>query len=225
MEIEMNMELMAPKKRGRRKKEDSDDGRQRIVAGAKAVFEKVDPLLVNRLNLAERIGVDPNLIRYYFGNMQQLIAEVVSDTHRRTRTDMVAARRKNDQPLERLHYRIQRTFRLFKDNPHHHSMVTSVLDDSNNREARQEWASILEESLNDMSHIITSGVRQGTMRPVDHHFLHLLIIGACEFWCANPVVRDIIFAKAPSDASRDEAFVEFLYEILSRGLAPNSGAS
>jgi TetR/AcrR family transcriptional regulator len=219
MEIEMNIQSTAPKKRGRRKKEDSDDGRQRIVADAKAVFEKVDPLLVNRLTLAERIGVDPNLIRYYFGNMQQLIAEVVADTHRRARTDMSAGR-KNDQPLDRLHYRIQRTFRLFKDNPHHHKMVTSLLDDSANREARKEWASILDESLDDLSHIIASGVRQGTMRQVDPHFLHMLIIGACEFWCANPVVLDIVFARAPSDMPREQAYVEFLYEILSRGLAP-----
>lgn len=215
----MSEQSTAPRKRGRPRKQETDVGRQGLIDAAKEVFATVDPTMVNRLTLAERIGVDPNLIRYYFGNMQQLFVEVIADAHRNARADM-SARRKQDKPLERLRYRIERQFRLFHENPHHHKMVTMTLYEDADSEAHEEWVAILKDSLADLSEIIVAGVKEGSMRKVDPRFLHMLIISACEFWSTNTPIVDIVCGEKSKRDARDRAYVDFLYDLVVRALKP-----
>ncbi|MDH7799020.1 MULTISPECIES: TetR family transcriptional regulator C-terminal domain-containing protein [unclassified Beijerinckia] len=215
----MTEESTAPRKRGRPRKQETDVGREGLIKAAMEVFATVDPALVNRQILAERIGVDPNLIRYYFGNMQKLFVEVITETHRSARADM-SALRKEAKPLERLRYRIERQFNIFRGNPYHHKMVMMALFDDADSEAQEEWAAILRDSLADLSEIIAAGVKEGSMRKVDPHFLYLMIISVCEFWNTNTPIVDLIFANKGKRKTRDSAYIDFIYDIIVRALAP-----
>ena len=204
------------RKRGRPSRLETDVGRDILIKVAREIFSTVEPTLVTRQMIAERAGVDANLIRYYFGDMRQLMAEVIADTHRNGQLEMAEVRSKD--ALARLRARVDRTFKMFSDNPHHHKMVCATLYDDENSESHDEWVRILRESLNDLADIIDNGDQEGKTRKVDARFLHFLIISAAEFWSANePVVR-VVFGD--STTKLRAAYSEFVYDLIINGLAP-----
>ena len=207
--------------RGRPWPESTDVGRQVLIDVARQVFSTVDPATVTRQMIAKAAAVDPNLIRYYFGNMQHLAEEVLFDTHRKARAEMSAMRKQN-KPLERLFFRIERIFHIFNDNPNHHKLVMAVLYQNEKSMAHQEWVSILRESLDDLTEIIDIGVKRGLMRRCDPRLLHMVIISACEFWAANGHVVNIFFSKQEVGKSLNETYVGFIYDTIMNGIKPKS---
>jgi TetR/AcrR family transcriptional regulator len=52
-------------------------GRQAIIAAASQLLEKLPPHQVPNVVIARKAGVDPALVRYYFGNREDLLLEVI----------------------------------------------------------------------------------------------------------------------------------------------------
>lgn len=217
MRVEMDEQVTVRRMRGRPRPDNADVGRQALIDVARQVFSTVDPATVTRLMIAEAAGVDPSLVRYYFGNMQHLAEEVIFSTHRQARTEM-SALREQSKPLERLYFRIERTFRIFNDNPNHHKLVMSVLYQNERSKAHKEWVSILSQSLDDLREIIDIGVEQGLMRRCDPRFLHMIIISACEFWASNKHVVGIFFSKKEIGRSLDKLYVQSIFDVVMNGL-------
>ncbi|WGM45944.1 hypothetical protein KOAAANKH_00809 [Brevundimonas sp. NIBR10] len=217
------MQQAEPKRKGRGRPAVSEEatGRDAVIEATKAVLRETEPAMITRQLVAERAGVDPNLIRYYFGKMPRLLAEVVADTHRKARRDM-SRMRDRDEPLERLRYRIDRTLGMFDQNPHHHKLLVSMLNSDPSSEAYREWASILSESLEDLEEILKSGMEAGLFRKVDARYLHMTIVAVCEFAANNgPIVKDIFGPQATAQTIRTPT-AEFVYDLVVKGLRPDS---
>jgi AcrR family transcriptional regulator len=208
--------------RGRPKRDAAELGRDALIQAAKRVFATTEPARVNRTILAEAMGVDANLIRYYFGNMHNLVAEVIADNHAGLQTQMNAERGAFG-PIDRLRHRIERTFRMFKENPNHHSMVRSTLYNDPGFGRYDEWVAILESTLADLTEIIDLGVKDGVMRKVTPSFLHVTIIAACEFWTTNRPVIELVTKPNAQEDKADEAYVAFLSDLILAGLARPAG--
>jgi TetR/AcrR family transcriptional regulator len=52
-------------------------GRQAIIAAASLLLEKLPPHQVPNVVIARKAGVDPALVRYYFGDREELLLEVI----------------------------------------------------------------------------------------------------------------------------------------------------
>lgn len=63
--------------RGRPRSEERTVGRDAIVAAAARLLEKLPPHQVPNVLIARKAGVDPALVRYYFGNREELMIAVV----------------------------------------------------------------------------------------------------------------------------------------------------
>ncbi|ABQ68041.1 TetR/AcrR family transcriptional regulator [Rhizorhabdus wittichii] len=208
----------APRKRGRPARKSNDVGRQALVDAARKVLTRVEPTLLTRQMVAEEAGVDPNLVRYYFGNIENLLMELVRAAHKSARAEMMA-RRIDSDPVERLRYRITRTFRLFHDNPYHHKLVSSMLYGDETSEAHAEWTEILTGSLEDLREILKLGEAAGLMRAVDPRYFHFLIISACEFWASNKPATGIVFKEENADF---QGYADFIFDLVMEGLRPRA---
>lgn len=206
----------APRKRGRPARKSNDVGRQALIDATRQVLKRVEPTLLTRQMVAEEAGVDPNLVRYYFGNIENLLTELISATHKQARAEM-SARREDSDPVERLRYRIRRTYRMFQENPFHHKLVSSMLYTDATSEAHDDWIGILSGSLEDLSEILKLGERDGLMRAVDPRCLHLLIISTCEFWSSNAPLTRIMF---DGEADRTPDYADFIFDLIMNGLRP-----
>lgn len=204
------------RKRGRPARKSNDVGRQALLDAARKALTRVEPTLLTRQMIAEEAGVDPNLVRYYFGNIENLLMELIRVTHGNAREEMLA-RRSDSGPIERLRSRISRTFRLFGENPFHHKLVSSMLYGGDTSEAHDEWTAILTGSLEDLQEILRLGQKDGVMRPVDPRYLHFLIISACEFWSSNKPATGIVFQ---GENASYEDYAQFIFDLVMEGLRP-----
>lgn len=211
----------APRRRGRPKSKASEDvGRARLIDAARTIFASDDPLKINRRLFAEKAGVDPNLVRYYFGDMRSLIGEVLAETHRRARSQILGLENDID-PEERLRLRIKKTFELFRDQPHHHQMVRAVIYENPDGKDHQDWEALLQDAVADLEDLLCLGVDRGQMRKgVDAPALHLLIVAACEFWTTNEPVLSILFRPRKAGNRLDKYFVSFLQDLVMAALRP-----
>ncbi len=205
--------------RGRPSRDSGDIGAEALVEAARQVLTTMDPALVTRQAVAEHAGVAPRLVRYYFGNMRQLLGEVVAGVLRQVRSDM-AAKRAND-PVERIRYRIERTFRLFNENKGHHKLVSAMFygDDEDSPE-RTEWVTLLKDTIADIQDIVDEGCKAGLFRPIEPRFLHMVIVSISEFWSSNDPIIKIIFSDSSDRADLERRYVDFVTDMLLRGLKP-----
>jgi len=206
----------APRKRGRPVRKANDVGRQPLLDAARQVLARVEPTLLTRQMVAQEAGVDPNLVRYYFGNIENLLMELVRHNHKNARDEM-SARRGDSNAVERLRHRISRTFRMFSESPFHHKLVSSMLNGEEPSEVHEEWVDILAHSLDDLSDILRVGQEEGTMRRVDPRYLHFVIISAAEFWSSNKPITGIVFQ---GENTGHDAYIEFMSDLIMNGLSP-----
>jgi AcrR family transcriptional regulator len=217
----MDTERQAPRRRGRPPASQTEDvGREALIDSARKIFATEDPAKINRRIFAERAGVDPSLVRYYFGNMKRLMAEVLADNHRQARAQMFGIR-EDHEPDDRLLYRVERTFRMFRDQPNHHRMVRTVLYEGADSKDLQDWHALLRDSVSDLNDILEAGASRGKMRPgVDAAALHLLIVAACEFWTTNEPVIAVVFYPRTVGEELDRYFINFLEATIAASLRP-----
>ena len=203
--------------RGRPSRDSVDVGPDALVEAARQVLMKTDPALVTRQAVAAHAGVAPRLVRYYFGNMRQLLGEVVSGVLRQVRTDMAAKR--EDSPTDRIRFRVERTFRLFNENRGHHKLVSAMFyGDEEESPERAEWVKLLNDTVSDIQNIVDEGVRSGEFRPIEPRFLHMMIVSICEFWSSNEPIIGIIFKDDSDRPDLERRYVEFATDIILNGV-------
>lgn len=207
------------RRRGRPSGKTDDDSRLRLIEAAEQTFRHIDPVTLTRRRFAETVGIDPNLIRYYFGDMHQLKLEVVGKIHRSARSDMSAM--SEAEPLERLRYRIKRSLSIFAKNPYHHKLVVSSLVEDKDQEEYREWVEILEDSLDELENIIDEGIKARVLSETDARFLHVLIISAAEFWASNKPILEIFFSDGIDENLLDR-YADWIFETIVYGLRPRT---
>lgn len=172
---------------------------------------------INRLEIARFAGVDPGLIRYYFGDMQKLFAEVVVKISQNFRSNMTREG-SGASPEERLRQRIRRNVELFLEYPHHHALVAEVIFSEENSPARQAWRDVIRNSLGLFETLLQEGEAEGTMRRVEHRFAHLVLIGASEFYANSSALLADMFEPEAGPEEMKESFIDAFTDLILNGI-------
>jgi len=204
-------------KRGRPTEVDAVVGREALIEVTRQVLRTTPPGNVTRLQIAKAAGVDPALIRYYFGTVPHLIAEVVVATH----NEIAEAMRETlaiGQPEEWLRVRVARLLDLFLANPYHNQLIRHVIYETPGSREHQEWLESLRQSIDVTEQQIRQGAAAGHLRPVDPRYLHLVLLGLTEFYGHNgPIVNDIL-GNGETNITQKERYVDFVADLLQNGL-------
>lgn len=214
----------APRKAKKRSKGRPHDpesavGREALIRATRELLKTMPPAKVTRLDIARHAGVDPSLIRYYFGDKSRLMAEVVLEVL----TDMRAARAKRASTsgaAERLRSRLADSVRLFQEHPHHYSLVVEQIFSGAAPKVRALWRrDVVLAGAEELRSIIEGGIKAGQFRSVDPRFLHLLIVAAGEFYATGRAVLEDLFGPAAVNAKLEQEYVQFLFDLFVNGLA------
>jgi TetR/AcrR family transcriptional regulator len=205
--------------KGRPHDPESAVGREALIRATRELLKTMPPAKVTRLDIARHAGVDPSLIRYYFGDKSRLMAEVVV----LVLTDMRAARAKRastSDAAERLKIRLADSVHLFQEHPHHYQLVVEQIFSGAAPKVRAMWGrDIVQAGVEELRSIIEEGIKAGQFRSVEPRFLHLLIVAAGEFYASGRAVLEDLFGPAAVDAKLERAYIEFLFDLLVNGLA------
>jgi AcrR family transcriptional regulator len=194
-------------------------GREALIKATRELLTTMPPAKMTRLDIARHAGVDPALIRYYFGDKSRLMTEVVLEVL----TDMRAARARRASTTgspERLKSRVTDSVRLFQEHPHHYSLVVEQIFSGVEPKVRALWRrDVVQPGVEELKSIIEDGIKAGEMRRVDPRFLHLLIVAAGEFYASGRAVLEDLFGPSAVDEKLERDYVRFLFDLFMYGIA------
>lgn len=206
------------RKQGRPNKSAPAVGREVLIAATRELMKSVPPGQITRLDIARAAGVDPNLIRYYFGDKSALLVAAVLQAGAELRERQTRGYAEGTSTRDKIRRRIFILLEtLYQDPSLHHLIIERVIHSKSNA-ARQLRHDLVYRTCDELAAVIEEGVAAGEFRRVDHRHLFLATVGACSF----PMAERALFAElmgTPISAADLHAYAEFVSDVFLDGLA------
>lgn len=197
-------------------------GRDSLIAATRKLVRTIPPGQITRLDIARAAGVDPALIRYYFGNKEALLAAAVleagKEMRKRTREDSALA----NSPSDKLRRRMVNLLDVLYEDPSLHHLIIEKIIHGHSKQMREFRHDMVHGSCKELASIIEEGTHLGEMGPVDPRYLFLATIGACSFPMGERALFDELMGREATRADL-EAYSHFVTELFIHGLAAMSG--
>src|SRR5262245_15962683 len=198
-------------------------GKDALVAAAREALKRKPPGEITLNEIAQIAGVDPALIRYYFGQLSDLFAEAATEITRELRSRLAALIAQKGSARESLQRRILVYLDIFRTNPNYHRLIIESVHLSDNPN-RQTVLRLLRQSLEELEDLVREGASSGELKAVDARFLQLAIAAMCEFFfSARPIFQGIFGAEA-DDPNFVEAYARFITMLVSESLGKTAKA-
>jgi AcrR family transcriptional regulator len=181
----------------------SSVGPELLLRAARELLEKLPPAQVTRAALARHAGVDPNLIRYYFKDRDSLLLAVVDEIVNEE-SQRAAGYTASDSPVERLRSQIRHLVDFHQRHPYFHRLLIEEIATWKSQRARELFHRLNQLMLKLYGSIFREGAKGKSLRKLDPVFVHIAIIGMCEFFMSSKLLLEDAFGKgaAPSDYAK-----------------------
>ncbi|MGE3932655.1 MAG: TetR/AcrR family transcriptional regulator [Rhodospirillaceae bacterium] len=210
---------MRPRRRGRPTPMENGAGRTRLIAATRELLRTVPPPKLTRQDVAAAAGVDPALVRYYFGSLSALLTEALKEQIEELRVVMAALAREKGTPAERLRRRVAALVRFLAENPAYHQLFVEQIVYGEGEWAAASRARVTRIAFGEWTSILDDGRADGTLREdVDARLFYVAMLGACEFFVrGSPLFREL-FPGGTGRADLLTAYSEFLADFALHGI-------
>ncbi|HXC59977.1 MAG TPA: TetR/AcrR family transcriptional regulator [Steroidobacteraceae bacterium] len=200
--------------RGRPRANQQTVGRETIVASARKLLDKLPPHKVTISSIARSAGVDPALVRYYFTNREELILAVIEDilatwhfTHPAVATAPAAKLSSLVRDMLDFALNVRSMQRLMIDE------CASAKSPEVRRRVRDLNAGVVNRYA-----LLLHSEKETRTSNTDPLFMHVAIIGMCEFFAAaQAMIRPLV----PADVDDEELaarYKDFIGRLVLDGL-------
>jgi AcrR family transcriptional regulator len=170
------------------------------------------------LDIARAAGVDPALIRYYFGDKSKLLVAAVLQAGAELRERQARAFAEETSVRERIRRRIFVLLEMLYRDPSLHHLIIERIIHSKSHEARQLRHDMVHGTCKQLAAVINEGVAKGKLRRVDPRHLFLAIVGACSFPMGERALFEELMGRSTTQADL-HAYARFLSEMFLDGLS------
>lgn len=205
------------RKQGRPQKDKPAVGPDALIAATRELMKSVPPGQITRLDIARAAGVDPALIRYYFGDKSALLVAAVlqagAELRERQARGYAEATSVRDKVRQRIFILLET---LYRDPSLHHLIIERIIH-SKSKAARQLRHDLVYRTCNELAAVIEEGVAAGEFRRVDPRHLFLATVGACSF----PMAERALFAELMGGSTSEadlRAYAGFVSDVFLDGL-------
>src|SRR6478735_8879741 len=171
-------------KRGKGRPADQSVGRDTLLETAKRLIKVLPPARVTISLIAREAGVDPALVRYYFGdrgNLLMAVAESMLGESPRAQPGSL-------DPVDALEQSIRRTARFTTSTKHIHRLMVDELAGAKSARVGEHLGELNRGAVAELGQMMGEG-GNSSLRPVDPAFLHIALLGLFDFFAsAEPVV-------------------------------------
>jgi TetR/AcrR family transcriptional regulator len=207
--------------KGRPAQDGSSVGKELVIAAARELLRRQAPLRISRVDVAKQAGIDPGLIRYYFGSASGLLTEVIL-----TIASELDARRGNpsfDAPVaEKVRQRLRALIATLDENPFLHQLLLQRVvhgEESRDHEIAAVRNELTFNAVKSLQSLIDEGVAKGVFRPIDARQLYIAVIGMCEFAVNAFPLFGLLGVSSADRADALSGYVDFLTDLLVSGLS------
>jgi AcrR family transcriptional regulator len=210
--------------KGRPLSSDNWVGRQALVAATRELLKTKAPGDVSRRDIANFAGVDPALIRYYFGDKDKLLTAAASEIRQEMHALIAKGVASARTSREKLARRTQAVLQMHTINPHLNQLIIQQILYGKGKEARRTRKEMVANSIASLRDLVESGRRRGELRQVDHRFLHIALIGMCDFFFTGRPVLEEIFGRRAVNAELTRAYGDFISALVWNGIGKEPAA-
>jgi len=200
--------------RGRPRTHERAVGREAIIQAAAQLLETLPPHKVPNVLIARKAGVDPALVRYYFGNREELLIAVVEHIL----TSWAATHPPPHAPLaERLSYHVGDMFDFSCRVRSMQRLMIEGCAEAKTPAVRARVHELTAATLRNYAKYLHLEGDDADRSP-DPLFMHVAIIGLCEFFAA---AQAMIVPLAPKDIDATELarrYRTFIRKLVLDGL-------
>lgn len=184
-------------------------GKDAIIAATREALKITPPGEITFQQVALLAGIDKRLIRYYFGQMPDLLKVVAIEVTEELRDRFVASNARGRTVRARLRSRVVIFWDFFGNNPHFHRLTVDYLFSSTGPE-RAAAIDRLQHSINELESIVTSE----RDHPLDARFIHVSIAAICEFMFSAKPVFEALFGEEVGTPVFKERFCDFVTDLV-----------
>jgi AcrR family transcriptional regulator len=193
-------------------------GKDAIVERTRALLREVPPPKVSLREIARSLKIDPGLIRYYFEDKNGLFTAVVQEVlaeHRERHRALIAS---DLSPADKIRQRILIYLDILFEHPYLHQLIVELVLYSRKTSAAKFRKEMVEQAYSEVEHIVRESGALAVRDPMDARFLHVAIIGMCEYFIVGRPLVEELFSGEPHSRELVEKYGRFLGDILVTGL-------
>jgi len=188
-------------------------GRESVLATARKLLHELPPARVTLAAIAREARIDPALVRYYFGDRENLLLAVV-DAMLADLPHLVAADADATVALEQ---RIRGTLTFTRAAKQMNRLMIDELAQSKSPEVRERQRRMNIAAVADIGRVMERD-HGATLTAVDPLFLHIATIGIFDFFVlAQPLIRNLV-PKGTDMEELAKRFEDFVVRLLLDGL-------
>jgi AcrR family transcriptional regulator len=193
-------------------------GSETLIAATRKLMKMTPPAQITRLDIARAAGVDPALIRYYFGDKSALLVAAALQAGTELRDRQLSNSAQTTSITDKIKRRILVLLETLYEDPSLHHLIIERIIHSKSKKARQLRQDMVYGTRKELASIIEQGVASGELRQVDPRHLFLAMIGVCSFPMAERALFAELMGAEPTRAHLD-AYVKFVAELFLSGLS------
>lgn len=204
----------ARRSRGRPRTKQGTVGREAIVASARKLLDKLPPHQATISSIARSAGVDPALVRYYFKSREELLLAVIEDilaTWNFSHPPMAAG------PAAKLSA-VVRDIADFALNVR--SMQRLLVEECASAKSAEVRRRVRELNTGVVSRwaLMLHAERDSSTRATDPLFMHVAIIGMCEFFAAAQTMIMPLVPDGMNAAELAARYKDFIVRLVLDGM-------
>ena len=195
-------------------------GEDALIGAARKLMNNKPPAELTRLEVAESVGVDPALIRYYFKDMDGLLVAVLKQMLVESSVVIQSSKEIRGTPEEKLRRRIETFIDFGAANPGSHDLFVRYIIYGETKWAAEKRREITKAGFADLKTLVDEGRAEGLFRDdFDERFLYILFFAASSFFfrTAGPIFPQLFDAKA-SPRKLAKPYSAFMTDILLTGI-------
>lgn len=217
----------APVKRGqgRPRGTDSTNGSRQLLEAGREILVTTHPDKITQAMVAAHAGVNPRLVRYHFGNMDNLLFELAKEMLKELEERMSKASNIEGDVFDKIKSRIRSLIQWYIDFPLFRHLLMDRIYNVDTVESKSLRSSFNKSSYKRIENIVRAGINEDLIRgEIDPRLVYLLLIGACEVFVTGRPISDVLFSEMEQE-DLTETYVNFLAGVVIRGIRTEGAAA
>jgi AcrR family transcriptional regulator len=188
-------------------------GREALITAARELLQELPPAHVTSTAIAKRANADPALVRYYFGNRENLLFEVAKQIGAETNRPPPS----EGDPIELLAEMVHSTFKFTRSAKHMQRLMIEELDSASSPEVRQKMREWNRQPLSSYARLQELD-EQGALRKFDPLFMHLAVVGISDFFASGAPLVELLVPPGTDLAELGRNYEAFVVRLVLEGL-------
>ncbi len=187
-------------------------GKEALVDAARALLQELPPAQVTSTAIARKAGADPALVRYYFGNRENLLFEVATQIGEDSNRPLP-----DGEPVDLLEDMIRGTFRFTRSAKHMQRLMIEELDSASSPEMREKMREWNRHPVNNYARILE--IDEGdALREFDPIFMYLAVVGICDFFEAGAPLVELLVPPGTDKGELAKRYEDFVVRLVTDGV-------